>query len=63
MTGMEPFLKPAVNGLTGIVFDIVKKAGGNLLQAIEDKQTIDKASRQYAQKYESRYGSLKLLGM
>lgn len=63
MTGMEPFLKPAVNGLTGIVFDIVKKAGGNLLQAIGDKQTIDKASRQYAQKYESRYGSLKLLGM
>ena len=63
MTGMEPFLEPAASGLTSIVFDIVKKAGGSLLQVIGDKRTIAKASSQYAQKYKNRYGSLKLLGM
>lgn len=59
MTGMEPFLEPAASGLTGIVFDIAKKAG----QAIGDKRQAAKASKQYAEKYQNRYGSLKLLGM
>lgn len=63
MTGIEPFVKPAANGLIDIALGIVKKAGGILFQAIGDKQTINKAFRQYPQKYESRYGSLKLLGM
>jgi len=63
MTGTEAFLGPAVDRLTGLIFDTAKKAGGSLLQTIGDKRTITKASGQYAQKYESRYGSLKLLGM
>ncbi len=55
----DPFAK----GLTGIVFDVVKKTGGNLFQVIGDKRTIAKASKQYAEKYQKRYGTLKLLGM
>ena len=55
----DPFAK----GLTGIVFDVVKKTGGNLFKVLGDRRTIAKASKQYAEKYQKRYGTLKLLGM
>lgn len=63
MTGMEPFRDYAAGGLTVIVFDIAKKAGGSLFQVIGDKRLSKKASKQYAKNYENRYGLLKLLEM
>lgn len=63
MTGMEAFAAPIASGLTSIVLDIAKRAGGALLQVIQNQQAVSEASSRYAQKYISRHGSLKLLGM
>jgi predicted NACHT family NTPase len=63
MTGIEPFLGPAATGLTSIIFDIAKKAGGKFLQVVSDQQQATEAAKRYAEKYQSRYGWIKLLGM
>ena len=63
MTGIEPFVGPAAGGLVKIVLDGAKAVGGNLSKAISDRHKAAEALKQYADKYQSRYGLLKLLGM
>ena len=54
---------PFARNMTGTLFEIVKKVGGSTLQIIGDKHQAAQASKKYADKYKSRYGLLKLLGM
>ena len=63
MTGIEPFVGPAAGGLVKIILDSAKAVGGNLSRAISDRHKAAEALKQYADKYQSRYGLLKLLGM
>ena len=50
-------------GIAGTLFDIAKKVGGSTFQVIGDKRKADQAFKKYENKYQSRYGLLKLLGM
>ena len=71
MTQEESFIGGAIDtvettftkGIAGTLFDIAKKVGGSTFQVIGDKRQAAKASKRYADKYQSRYGLLKLLGM
>jgi hypothetical protein len=63
MTGMEPFAEPVVTGLVGIVFDVAKKVGGGLAQAVGDRNKAASALKKYADRYTARYGSVRILGM
>lgn len=60
---IDSLTDPFAKGLTGIVFDVVKKTGGNLFKVIGDKRIIAEASKNYSDKYKTRYGKLQLLGM
>ena len=60
---IDTFEAPFARSVTGTLFDIVKKVGGSTLQVISDKRKADQAYKKYADKYQSRYGLLKLLGM
>ena len=59
----DDFEAPFAKGITGTLIDIAKKVGGSTLQVIGDKRKAAKALKDYADKYKSRYGLLKLLGM
>jgi NACHT domain len=63
MTGMEPFVEPVAGGLVGIVFDVAKKVGGGLAQAVGDRTKAASALKKYADRYTARYGSVRILGM
>jgi len=63
MSGIEPFVGPAAGGLVKIVMDTVKAVGGDLFKAIGDRRKAGEALKKYADKYQSRYGLIKLLGM
>jgi hypothetical protein len=63
MTGMEPFVSPLAGGLVSIVFDVARKIGGGFSQAVGDRYQASAALKRYADKYKTRYGTLKLLGM
>ncbi|MBI4781533.1 MAG: NACHT domain-containing protein [Oscillatoriophycideae cyanobacterium NC_groundwater_1537_Pr4_S-0.65um_50_18] len=60
---MEPFVDPIAGGLVGIVVDIAKKVGGTVAQSVSDRRQAAAALKKYEEKYRSRYGRLKLLGM
>ena len=59
MTGIEPFLIPGAK----ILWELIKSLGGNSFQSITDILQAQKAIKKYFDKYKSRYGLLKLLGM
>jgi predicted NACHT family NTPase len=63
MTGMEAFVDPLAGGLVGIVFDIARKVGGSFAQTVGDRRQAAQALKLYKDKFYSRYGTLKLLGM
>jgi hypothetical protein len=66
MTGILPpgsFSDPVSGGLTNIVFDIIRTTGGKASEAIRDRQMINKAVKQYAERYRNRYGTVRMLGM
>ena len=63
MTGIEPFVNPTAGGLVKIVMDLAKAVGGSVFSSIKDSQQAKAALKKYADKYQSRYGLLKLLGM
>jgi hypothetical protein len=50
-------------GIAGTLFDIAKKVGGSTFQVIGDKRKAAQATKKYADRYQNRYGLLKLLGM
>jgi hypothetical protein len=63
MTGMEPFVDPIARSLVGLVVDIAKKVGGSVVGAVGERSQAAAALKKYEEKYRSRYGTLKLLGM
>ena len=63
MTGMEPFVGPAAGGLVKIILDAARAVGGDLAKSIGDRKKAAEALKKYADKYHSRHGLLKLLGM
>lgn len=63
MTGVEPFVGPVASGLTKIILDIAKVVGGDFFQFIKNRHQATEAVKNYAKRYQSRYGLLKLLGM
>lgn len=63
MTGIEPFVDPFAGGLVGILVDTAKKVGGGLAQTIGDRTKDTAALKKYSEKYNARYGEVRLLGM
>lgn len=63
MTGIEPFVDPLAGGLVGVVLDVARKVGGGLTQVVGDRRQAAAALKRYADKYKTRYGTMKLLGM
>ncbi|WP_052056137.1 NACHT domain-containing NTPase [Myxosarcina sp. GI1] len=71
MTQEKSFIGGAVDdvesaftkGIGGTLFDIAKKVGGSTFQVLSDKRKANQASKQYAERYQKRYGLLRLLGM
>lgn len=63
MTGLEPFVDPLAGGLIGVLVDTAKKIGGSFAQSLGDRAKASTALKRYADKYVTRYGTLKLLGM
>ena len=63
MTGTNPLVNPAAGGLVKIVLDIARAVGGSAFQSIQENRQAAAALKKYAEKYQSRYGLLKLLGM
>jgi predicted NACHT family NTPase len=71
MSQSESFIDGAIDtvettftkGIAGTLFDIAKKVGGSTFQVIGDKRQAAQASKKYADRYQNRYGLLKLLGM
>lgn len=63
MTGLEPFVDPLAGGLIGVLVDTAKKIGGGFAQSLGDRAKASTALKRYADKYITRYGALKLLGM
>ncbi len=60
---IDVFEKPFARGITGTLFDIAKNVGGSTVQVISDKRKAAQASKLYEDRYQKRYGLLKLLGM
>ena len=60
---IDKFDDPIAKGITGTLWDIGKKVVGSSFDVLKDKKQAAKAAKQYADKYKSRYGLLKLLGM
>ncbi|MEO0848232.1 MAG: NACHT domain-containing protein [Cyanobacteria bacterium J06648_1] len=50
-------------GIAGTLFDIAKRVGGSTLDVVGEKRKANKAVQQYADRYQKRYGLLRLLGM
>ena len=63
MTGTNPLVNPAAGGLVKLLLDIARSVGGSAFQSIQESRQAAAALKQYADKYQSRYGLLKLLGM
>lgn len=70
MTGFEPLIAAATAGVTGIVTDIIKKEGTNVITRLLSQdiskgtqQKIFNASQKYVETYTNRHGLLKVLGM
>jgi hypothetical protein len=63
MTGIEPLIDPAAGGLVSIIFDIAKRVGGGSAQALSDRAKATTALKKYTQRYASRYGVIRILGM
>jgi hypothetical protein len=71
MSQSESFLDGAIDtvestftkGIAGTLFDIAKKVGGSTFKVIGDKRQAAQASKKYVDRYQNRYGLLKLLGM
>ncbi len=55
----DPFAK----GLTGTLWDLGKRFVGTSVDYFRDKKQVTAAAKQYADKYHSRYGKIRLLGM
>jgi len=63
MTGIEPLIDSAAGGLVSIIFDIAKRVGGESAQALSDRAKATTALKKYTQRYASRYGVIRILGM
>ena len=64
MTGIEQLItQPAASGLIKIVLDLAKAVGSDFVQSLVNEKKAVEALKKYADKYQSRYGLLKLLGM
>lgn len=63
MTGMEPLIDPVAGGLVSIIFDIAKRVGGGVAQSLSDRAKATTALKKYTQRYASRYGVIRILGM
>ncbi|NJL22225.1 MAG: NACHT domain-containing protein [Leptolyngbyaceae cyanobacterium SM1_3_5] len=62
MTGFEPLIVAATAGLTGIITDVVKSKGGDLLKRYDvNLKRIQGASREYIENYAKRHGELKIV--
>ncbi len=55
----DPFAK----GLTGTLWDLGKRIIGESFKYLQDKKQVTAAAKKYADKYHSRYGKIRLLGM
>ncbi len=60
---MVPIIDPFIPGLARIILDITTKVGGSFFEVIQDNIQAIQAAKNYVDKYKSRYGVLKLLGM
>ena len=60
---IDKFDNPFAKSITGTLWDIGKRFIGSSFEVLKDKKQAAKATKKYAEKYESRYGLLKLLGM
>lgn len=71
MTQEESFIGDAIDtvettftqGIAGTLFDIAKKVSSSTFKVISDRRKATQASKKYADRYQKRYGLLKLLGM
>ena len=59
MTGIEPFVIPGAK----ILWELIKSSSGNRLKSIANEIEAETALKTYFDKYKSRYGLLKPLGM
>lgn len=64
MTGAElAILGPALGPLAGLIIEITKKGGGNLVKAFKDIGRAREAAQKYINQYQTYHGTLKVLGM
>jgi predicted NACHT family NTPase len=63
MAGIEAFVDPLAGGLVGVLLDTAKKVGGGFAQIVGDRTRAAAALKQYADKYATRYGTIRILGM
>ncbi|MEL6441088.1 MAG: hypothetical protein AAFQ80_17760 [Cyanobacteria bacterium J06621_8] len=61
--GIDAVEAAFTKGIAGTLFQIAKGLGGSAIKAVGNKRQAAKASRQYEDRYQKRYGLLKLLGM
>ena len=57
------FSVPVAKSIVDALWDIGKKAVGTSFGFLKDKKQVAEAAKKYTEKYRSRYGLLKLLGM
>jgi len=55
--------KTFTKGIAVTLLDIAKRVGGSTLDVVGEKRKANKAVQQYADRYQKRYGLLRLLGM
>ena len=60
---IDVFEAPFAKSLTGTLWDIGTRFMGSTFDVLKDKKQAGKAAQKYINKYQSRYGLLKLLGM
>lgn len=60
---LDKFDDPFAKSLTGTLWDIGKRFVGSTFDVLKDKKQASKAANSYVERYRSRYGLLKLLGM
>lgn len=64
MTGFEPLIGAATAGLAGLISNVIKEKGGELLTKADidlfKGQEFNQAIQKYVQRYADRHGSLKV---
>ncbi|MFE4106094.1 histidine kinase, partial [Almyronema epifaneia S1] len=64
MTGFEPLIGAATAGLTGLIGQVMREKGGELLEKADfdllKKHNFNRAVQKYVQRYADRHGILKV---